>query len=358
MVGLSDRRASASGNTLDPSRRRHALLRLTEFGGALFALSLSPAHALAGSPGVGTGPTAGQNRLVRASFFGLARTGDTLLSCGERGLVARYTPQRSWQIERLSTARNLTAIAAHPSGLAITVGHSGVIFVSQNFGQHWQPVPEKMRRHINPNHDAWLTVAIDADRRIVVGGAFGRMAHSADLGKTWTAVKPLGSDFEWHIYQLSVDVSRSSWLMVGESGTLAESGNGLAWREIPSPYAGSFFGGIITRRGSRIAFGMRGRIYRQMRGSSTWQLIEVPTTMSWMAGREFAEGQIMLVGDQGTIAVSQSDGEQFTVQKFWEGSLADLHESPDGQLWIAGKSGLKLFKRGAEPRQPPAGGAV
>ena len=59
-----------------------------------------------------------------------------------------------------------------------------------------------------------------------------------------------------------------------------------------------------------------------------------------------------------TIAVSQNDGEQFTVQKFWEGSLADLHESPGGQLWIAGKSGLKLFKRGAEPRQPPAGGAV
>ncbi len=354
MVGLSDRRASASGNPLTLLTRRRFLKRLSHLGKALFVFSQAPL-ALAQTSGQGpssSGPVA----IDRASFFGLARVGSILLACGERGLIARSTPESHWQVTRLPTPRNFTALAAHPSGLAVTVGHSGVIFVSEDAGQQWRAVPEAIRRTFNPNQDALLTVAIDAERRVIVGGAFGRMAQSTNLGKSWSAIKPLGDDFEWHIYQLCVDPIRRSWLMVGESGTLAESPDGLTWREMSSPYAGSFFGAVLTSQGTRIVFGMRGRIYRQANPPGTWQPIEVPTTMAWMSGRQLSDGRIMLVGDQGMTAISDNDGQHFRLEKRWDASLSDLMESSDGRLWIAGKAGLKSFESNAGATQRPATG--
>lgn len=281
--------------------------------------------------------------MERASFFGLARAADVLLACGERGVIARLTPGQSWQTARLETQRSLTAIAMHTEGLAVAVGHSGVIFVSQDFGQRWQAVLEAQRLRINPSQEALLTVAIDAQKRILVGGAFGVVASSSDLGNTWSVVRPLGESFDWHVYQLSLDHAQRSWMLLGEAGTLAESSNGIAWRELRSPYEGSFFGGLITQMGARIIFGMRGRIYRQSNPGSPWQLLEVPTSMAWMAGRVLRDGRIVLVGDQGITAMSNDDGRRFVVQKTWDSSLSDIVESPSGELWIAGRLGLKAF---------------
>jgi len=244
---------------------------------------------------------------------------------------------------RLSTERSFTAVAMHTEGLAVAVGHNGVIFVSQDFGANWQAVPDSERSRINPNQEALLTVAIDANRRIIVGGAFGVVAGSSDLGKTWSKLEPLGDGFDWHVYHLSLDQSQRAWMLLGESGTIAESANGMLWRELRSPYQGSFFGGLTTLMGARIIFGMRGRIYRQSRIGADWELLEVPTTMAWMAGRVLKDGRIVLVGDQGMTAVSNDDGRRFAVQKTWDASLSDIIETPSGELWISGKLGLKAF---------------
>lgn len=333
MVRFSDRRAKASRNSLSFTQRRTVLKRLAVSGQALFLL--------------GGGAAFAATRLIavdRASFFGMAQAGGVALACGERGLIARLQAgENSWQTQRLATQKSFTAIAMHTEGLAVAVGHSGVIFVSQDFGREWQAVPDTTVKNINPNQEALLTVGIDANRRIVVGGAFGLVAGSSDLGKTWSRFAPLGDDFDWHVYHLSLDHSQRSWLLLGESGTIAESGNGVNWREVRSPYSGSLFGGLVSQMGARIIFGMRGRIYRQSRPGGDWQLLEVPTTMAWMAGRVLKDGRIVLVGDQGMTAISNDDGRRFTVQKTWDASLSDLIETASGELWISGRLGLKAF---------------
>ncbi len=344
MVRFPDRRTPTSRNPLSHKQRRTFLKRLAESSQALFVLSGLPTAAWASSdPPLrksGTRPIA----VDRAAFFGIAQAGSVALACGERGLMARMELARnSWQTTRLPTERSFTAIAMHTEGLAVAVGHNGVIFVSQDFGQQWQAVPDTTIKSINPNYEAWLTVGIDANRRILVGGAFGIVASSSDLGKTWSTVQPLGDGFDWHVYHLSLDDTQRAWLLLGESGTVAESPNGMFWRELRTPYEGSFFGGLTTQMGARIIFGMRGRIYRQSRPGADWQLLEVPTTMAWMAGRVLKDGRIVLVGDQGMTAVSNDDGRRFSVQKTWDASLSDLIETPSGELWISGKLGLKAF---------------
>jgi len=284
----------------------------------------------------------------RATFFAFTQTREGIIAAGERGLIARLDiastrtqPAESgtsaWATSRLPTNRNLTAIASHTEGLVAAVGHSGVIFVSTDFGKNWQAVPNEI---------------IESNRRILVAGAFGLMATSSDLGKSWQRVKPLGDGFDWHIYGLVNDPLSGSLWMVGESGTLAESPNGLAWREQRSPYQGSFFGGVVTKMGARIAFGMRGQIFRQSQRGGAWSALSVPTTVAWMSGRVLTDGRVVLLGDQGHVAVSNDDGRSFTVKKIWTGSLTDLIETPRGDLYISGVFGIRLFNSRLDPADP------
>jgi photosystem II stability/assembly factor-like uncharacterized protein len=355
MVRFPDRCAQASWNPLSLKQRRTFLKRLAESSQALFVLSSGlPIVARAADERALAGANTRAIAVDRASFFGLAQSGGVALACGERGLIARLeSDSNQWKTQRLATQRSLTAIAMHTEGLAVVVGHSGVIFVSQDFGQQWQAVSDSLLKTVNPNREALLTVGIDANRRILVGGAFGVMASSSDLGKTWSPLQPLGDGFEWHVYHLSLDDTQRAWMLLGESGTVAESPNGAFWRELRTPYQGSFFGGLSTQMGARIIFGMRGRIYRQSRAGADWQLLEVPTTMAWMAGRVLKDGRIVLVGDQGMTAVSNDDGRRFSVQKTWDASLSDLIELPSGVLWISGKLGLKAFDSNLRALQGP-----
>lgn len=351
MVGFPDRRPQASWHPLEHFPRRKLIKGIFALGPVFCAPAALFASNANAEPKKGESASSAKSIAVdRAVFFAFAQAADVALACGERGLIAYWDASRSsWITRQLATRKNFTAMALHTEGLAAAVGHSGVIFVSQNFGKNWEPVAETERHRINPNKEALLTVAIDRNRRIIVAGAFGVMATSSDLGKSWSTIKPFGADFDLHLYHLAADDGKQSWMVTGESGTLGESSSALSWRQLPSPYQGSLFGGLFTPMGARIVFGMRGQIFRQSNAQSAWQPLQVPTTVAWMAGRALKDGRIVLVGDQGMVAVSRDDGRRFEVQKVWESSLADIFESPDQRLWVAGRSGLKAFDRDFRP---------
>ncbi len=370
MVRIPDRRLAAPGHTLNRSTSFSLHHRLVGFcqavvllfgvaaGGALFAQAQSDSNQKPFQ--LNTDQLIRPISVDRASFFAFTQTREGIIAAGERGLIAQIdiastrapaaeAGTSAWVTSRLPTNRNLTAIASHTEGLVVAVGHSGVIFVSTDYGKNWQPVSNEIIESVNPNKDALLSVTIDANRRILVAGAFGLMATSSDLGKSWQRVRPLGDGFDWHIYGLVNDPLSGSLWMVGESGTLAESANGLAWREQRSPYQGSFFGGVVTKMGARIAFGMRGQIFRQSQRGGAWVSLTVPTTVAWMSGRVLADGRVVLLGDQGHVAVSNDDGRSFTVKKIWTGSLTDLIETPRGDLYVSGVFGIRQFNSRLEP---------
>ncbi len=360
MVGFPDRRPAASGHAITTARPAvlHSRLRMTAQVAVVFLVAvilwgtglvsgLSPAQAQPAS----SVPMIRPIQVDRAAFAAFARVGDAVIAVGERGVIARLSDAKgSWVTQRLPTNRNFTAVAAHSEGLVVAVGHSGMIFVSADAGVNWQGVDTKVIEAINPRKEALLAVAIDAERRIFVTGAFGIMLTSTDLGKTWRRIKPFGDDFEWHLYSLTQDPLSRTWWIAAEAGTLAESADGLIWKELSSPYKGSFFGGLVTQMGARIAFGMRGQIFRQSQRQGQWQNLPVPTTAAWMAGRVLKDGRVVLLGDQGMVAISSDDGRTFSVQKLWDGSLTDLIETSDGAIWISGVFGLKQFDQRLNPK--------
>ncbi len=353
MVGLPDRRPAASGHAITTPRpaASDSRLRINAQVAVAFLVSsillgmgwgVLAGTAIAQTPS--TVPMIRPIQVDRAAFAGFARVADAVIAVGERGIVARLgDPKGQWVTQRLPTNRNFTAVAAHAEGLVVAVGHSGMIFVSTDAGVNWRAVESQIIESVNPRKEALLSVAIDSDRRVFVTGAFGMMLVSTDLGKTWRRLKPFGDDFEWHLYSLHQDPLSRSWWIAAEAGTLAESADGLLWKELSSPYKGSFFGGLVTQMGARIAFGMRGQIFRQSQRQGQWQNLPVPTTVAWMAGRVLKDGRVVLLGDQGMVAISVDDGRTFSVQKLWDGSLTDLVETADGSIWIAGVFGLRQF---------------
>lgn len=280
-------------------------------------------------------------RSDRASFFALARSGAALIAAGERGLIARSLDEGlSWPVMRLPTARTLTTVLGHPDGLSVAAGHGGVMFRSVDAGARWRAIDESVINRINPDREPILCGLIRPNGAVWLGGAFGTVLHSADRGATWERVAPLGADLDRHVYGLfDTPDGRSGWL-VGESGTLARRAADGSWASIDSPYEGSFFGGLITAAGAPLVFGMRGAIYRGNETGSAWVQCPCPQPVAWMSGRVLRDRRIVLVGDQGWIAVSDDDGRSIRLHRVADASLADLIEHPDGACTVAGVQGL------------------
>lgn len=277
----------------------------------------------------------------RASFFALARCGSVLLAAGERGLIARSTDDGlNWTVARLPTPRNLTTVLGSSGGRAVAAGHGGVIFVSADQGETWTPLADAVIEKLNPDRDPILCGLIGRDGSIRLAGAFGLLIESRDHGANWQRSEPVAADFDRHVYGLFESADGLTRWLVGESGTLARSDSGAAWSVLDSPYPGSFFGGLITPDDATLVFGMRGAIHRKAKDSTQWHQCPCPQPIAWMAGHVLPDRRIVLVGDQGWMAISRDDGLSIDLFRVAEASIADLFAHRDGAISLAGVQGL------------------
>jgi photosystem II stability/assembly factor-like uncharacterized protein len=317
-------------------------------------LRAASAFAVLG-PTLGAGPVLAQPtsfprpiRADRASFFALARSGPVVLAAGERGVFARSVDEgRSWQVARLAGTRNLTTALGHPDGLALLAGHGGTLFRSDDAGGRWEAVDPVVLEAVNPDHEPFLCGLVEPSGRILLGGAFGLLIESTDRGRSWRPIQTPAEGFDRHVYGLFQSADREELWLVGESGAIFRARPGGAWIESRAPYEGSFFGGLITAQGRPLVFGMRGTILLGdgEAPSRSWQLIETGSTVSWMSGRLLPEGRIVLVGDQGWVALSDDQGQRWRLIHLRDGALADLIGVASGAFVTAGVLGLVRHER-------------
>ena len=306
----------------------------------LTALALSPALGWPGLLFAKPFPL----RADRVRFLGMtASATGVLLAVGERGVIARRDGQsQAWSLQRLATRETLTACVVREDGVALAVGHGGAAFRSEDAGKTWQSLAQALDL-VNSNRDPWLGAALSRRGGLWLMGAFGLLAGSDDGGKTWTRLTPMEAEFDRHLYGMT-EVLEGGYLLLGESGTLADSFNGRDWRALRSPYDGSWFGAMQTTAGTLIAYGMRGQVYRRTAGQSGWVAAEgIQSTNGWVAGTQLQNGHLVLVGGQGLVAVSQDDGRRFQVRQVWEGSLSGVAQDAQSLIWLAGTQGLKGF---------------
>jgi len=129
---------------------------------------------------------------------------------------------------------------------------------------------------------------------------------------------------------------------------------GEQWRELPSPYAGSFFGALPLEGEVLLAYGLRGNLYRSADGGDSWQRLDAGTLAMLDGGARLGRDGAALVGLSGVLLVSRDAGRSFTlVQQPDYRGLAAVLAVGTNTLVVVGEGGARRIELVA-PASPGA----
>jgi photosystem II stability/assembly factor-like uncharacterized protein len=177
------------------------------------------------------------------------------------------------------------------------------------------------------------------DKRGMAVGAYGAYYETSDGGSKWTARKVLEDDK--HLNAI-VSVGKGRLLIVGEAGTLLRSDDaGATWKPGVSPYKGSFFGAVMARDESVLAFGLRGHVFRSADAGGTWTEVKTGTDAALASATVLPDGAIAVAGNAGTLLVSRDNGKSFSaVPTGRRQALARALPSKGDSVLVLGEGGV------------------
>jgi photosystem II stability/assembly factor-like uncharacterized protein len=275
-------------------------------------------------------PLATQSLLLDAQVVG-----KRIVAVGERGHVLLSDDQgTTWSQAKVPVRATLTGVWFHGEKLGWAVGHDEVVLRTEDGGETWE-LMHSAPENLWPLLDVWFQ---DAGHGIAVG-AYGKYLETTDGGRTWAArpfsPAPLpeaagaagededfdsltefeGESADLHLNAI-VPIEGASLLMAGEAGSLYRSDDaGASWRQLASPYDGSFFGGLALTRDSLLVFGLRGNLWRSDDGGASWRELSSGTLAILNDALKLEYGTVVVVGNGGAVLVSRDGGESFTLQQ-------------------------------------------
>jgi photosystem II stability/assembly factor-like uncharacterized protein len=311
---------------------------------------------------------------ARSLLLDIARAGSRFVAVGERGHVLTSDNRgQTWQqAEGVPTQTLLTAVCFSDELHGVAVGHDEIALITSDAGTSWQ------RTHYAPEAQQPLLDVMCNGSDVIAVGAYGVYMASSDRGATWTrtrfeaqqasppantppptdeyADEALNGDF--HLNRI-VAASGSRLYIAAEAGHLYRSDDaGKTWRELPSPYEGSFFGILPLEGESLLAYGLRGNLFRSDDGGQSWQRVELDGVEAMLndAVRLPREG-IAVVGLSGAVLLSQDDGRTFTLrQQADRKGLSALLPLGATELITVGEAGVKAIPIAAVPDEEKAAG--
>ena len=288
-------------------------------------------------------------------LIAVATAGPRLVAVGDRGIILLSDDRGGSWIQALAvpTQALLTGVCFLDAQHGVAVGHDEVILATSDAGRTWRRThyaPEVQR----PLLDVWCG---DGGPAIAVG-AYGAYFTSQDGGASWTAGTftaapvpgaraarlgaPAGGGY--HLNRI-VPAGASRLYIAGEAGHLYRSDDGGAnWRELSSPYEGSFFGVLPLQGEAVLAFGLRGHLYRSEDAGSSWQKIETGTVAMLDGAARFDDAGVAIVGLAGVVLVSHDRGRTFTlVQQSDRAGLSAAMPVGEAELAAVGEDGAKVI---------------
>ena len=286
--------------------------------------------------------------------------GGGLLAVGERGhVLLSRDGGMSWQQRVVPTRANLTAAHFADANHGWAVGHDEVILRTSDGGLSWT------RTHFAPQHQQpLLGVNFDSAGHGLAVGAFATIYRSQDGGSSWTltpfephplpaagasrktrardAMREDEGISQPHLYAVARATSGALYL-AAEAGHLYRSDDaGGSWSELPSPYAGSFFGLVPLAGESLLACGLRGHLYRSDDAGRSWQQLESHTEALLAGGSRLADGTVVIVGLTGVVLVSRDGGHRFRLHREPDRKGFDaVAPAADGAIVVTGEGGAR-----------------
>ena len=248
-----------------------------------------------------------------------AAAGSRLVVVGERGhILLSDDSGASWSQAEVPTRALLTAVHMHDERVGWAVGHDAMILRTRDGGETWTMVHRAPEEEL-PLLDVWFR----DERTGFAVGAYGYFLATADGGDTWTARAISEDDF--HLNALFPAGGEPTESQAPESQRLyiaAEAGvayrsddGGETWRELPSPYAGSWFGGLALDDEQVLLAGLRGHLFRSEDAGETWAQVPTDTNATLTGAIRLSSGAILITGLEGTLLTSRDDGRSVTSER-------------------------------------------
>lgn len=343
-------------------------------------LSVITSICLAETKAVGSALTTPAMQIAapsRAVFIDLARAADRLIAVGERGLIVLSDDNgQSWRQVPVPVSVSLSAVFFVDAQRGWAVGHAGTVLATLDGGEHWAvqltglqaaeielqaAQAEKVtatdaeaadmrlqsaERLIADGPDKpFLAVRFsDANRGLAVG-AYGMAFATQDGGASWHSLMGhIENPSLVHLYAIAE--KNNLCFLVGEQGYLARSiDNGQSFKQLESPYEGSFFTAQVRDDGALLVAGLKGHAYLSSDDGDNFQRIAVSSPASFSSSVRLADGTLLLANQAGGIfssAASHGVALQ-SVGKPLGLPVSSLLEAADKSFIAAGFAGLSRF---------------
>ena len=275
-----------------------------------------------------------------------AVAGSRVVVVGERGHILVSTDDgASWTQAAVPTRVLLTAVHMHDERTGWAVGHDAVILRTGDGGETWTLVHQAPEEEL-PLLDVWFS-----DERVGFAvGAYGYFLATEDGGESWTPRTISEDDF--HLNALVPVAKRNSGTQGPRSQRLyiaAEAGvayrsddGGTTWRELPSPYTGSWFGGLALDESRVLLTGLRGHLFRSESGGDSWTEVDTGTHATLTGAVRLPSGSIVITGLEGSVLNSEDDGRSVSARRLpsRQGISAALPLA-DGGVLLIGEFGVR-----------------
>ena len=240
-----------------------------------------------------------------------AAAGSRLVVVGERGhILISDDDGTSWTQARVPTRVLLTAVHMHDERTGWAVGHDAVILRTGDGGESWTVVHQAPDEEL-PLLDVWFR----NERAGFAVGAYGYFLATEDGGETWTSRAISEDDFHLNALVPVADEKSESQrprpqrlYIAAEAGVAYRSDDGgRTWRELTSPYVGSWFGGLALDDNEVLLTGLRGHLFRSEDAGETWTQVPTGTNATLTGAARLPSGEIVITGLEGSV-LSSRDG--------------------------------------------------
>lgn len=291
---------------------------------------------------------------TKSLVLDLANSGQRIVAVGWRGhILISEDDARSWHQVETPTRSMLNSVYFKDDLRGWAVGHDAVILATEDGGKSWNllsTAPEEER----PLFD----VIVTGDYGFAVG-AYAKFMTTQDGGESWEAgelvveksdevlkdslddEEPLPFDYHFNAIARS---AAGVFYIAAEAGYLFRSDDGgHTWKELPSPYGGSFFGILPLDGETLLAYGLRGNIFRSEDGGQSWIQITTGTKALLTDAIRLPDGTTVITGMSGVVLVSSDNGRSFTLQQPNRISLTSVINTVADTLVVAGERGPRIY---------------
>ncbi len=269
-----------------------------------------------------------------------ATAGSRVVVVGQRGHILFSDDNgETWKQARVPVRALLTALHMHDENTGWAVGHDAVIVRTDDGGDTWRLVhraPEEER----PLLDVWFR---DKQTGFAVG-AYGYFLATRDGGKTWNSRAISKDDF--HLNEI-VPAGPRRLLIAAEAGVVYRSDDGGAnWRELASPYTGSWYGALVKDEDELLLLGLRGHLFRSEDGGGSWTQVATGTTATLTDAIRLADGTVLITGLEGILLTSRDGGRSVSATRLpSRQGITSALALADGGVLLTGEFGVRRLPR-------------